>query len=32
MSGSATPVFHTLWKDQGLLPDYIARKKAWVEW
>ena len=30
MSGSATPVFHTLWKNQGLLPDYIPREKAWI--
>jgi hypothetical protein len=23
-------VFHTLWKNQGLLPDYIPREKAWI--
>ena len=31
MSGSATPVFHTLWKDLSLQPDYLQQPKAWIE-
>lgn len=31
MSGSATPVFHSLWKNLALLPDYIQQPKAWME-
>lgn len=31
MSASATPVFHTLWKDLALLPDYLQQPKAWIE-
>jgi nitric-oxide synthase len=31
MSGSTTPVFHTLWKDLSLLPDYLQQPKAWIE-
>jgi len=31
MSGSATPVFHTLWNDLSLLPDYLQQPKAWRE-
>lgn len=30
MSGSATPVFHHLWKDRALRPDYLVQPKAWV--
>jgi nitric-oxide synthase, bacterial len=30
MSGSATPVFHTLWNDLSLLPDYLQQPKAWI--
>lgn len=30
MSGSATPVFHHLWKDHALRPDYLLQPKAWV--
>ncbi len=31
MSGSATPVFHTLWNDLSLQPDYLQQPKAWRE-
>ena len=27
MSSSATPVFHHLWQDRSLLPDYLPRKE-----
>lgn len=29
MSGSATPVFHKLWQDRSLLPDYLPQPHAW---
>jgi nitric-oxide synthase, bacterial len=31
LSGSATPVFHTLWKNFEQLPDYLPQPKAWLE-
>jgi nitric-oxide synthase len=31
MSGSATPVFHQLWQDRKLLPDYVQQPKAWLQ-
>lgn len=29
MSGSATPVFHTLWENSSQLPDYLPQPHAW---
>lgn len=31
LSGSATPVFHKLWQNRHLLPDYLLQKPAWED-
>ena len=31
LSGSATPVFHKLWQNRHLVPDYLLQKPAWQD-